>query len=278
MEPFVFRGAVVALTGAASGIGRAVALNLAAEGCTLALADRDAAGLERTALEARELGVEVSATVLDVAARAEVDAWAEACARRHGGLSLLICNAGVALGGTIEQVSVEDIAWLMGVNFWGMVHCVKAFLPALKPQPGAHVVVLSSVYGLVAPAGHAAYAASKFAVRGFAEALRHELAEARVGVSIVHPGGVDTAIARNARVGTGADASQREDEVRRFSATARTSPEEAAEVILWGIRHREPRILIGRDARQLDRLQRLMPVKYWGVIARHYARPGASRS
>jgi NADP-dependent 3-hydroxy acid dehydrogenase YdfG len=278
MEPFVFRGAVVALTGAASGIGRAVALNLAAEGCTLALADRDAAGLERTALEARELGVEVSATVLDVAARAEVDAWAEACVRRHGGLSLLICNAGVALGGTIEQVSVEDIAWLMGVNFWGVVHCVKAFLPALKQRPGAHVAVLSSVYGLVAPAGHAAYAASKFAVRGFAEALRHELAEARVGVSIVHPGGVDTAIARNARVGTGADASQREDEVRRFSATARTSPEQAAEVILRGIRHREPRILIGRDARQLDRLQRLMPVKYWGVIARHYARPGASRS
>jgi short-subunit dehydrogenase len=154
----------------------------------------------------------------------------------------------------------------MSVNFWGTVYGVKHFLPLLKRQPQSHIVCVSSIFGIIAPPGQAAYCASKFAVRGFAEALRHELEGTNVQVSTVHPGGVRTGIARSARIGAGADPSKGERERRRFERLAITSPQQAAERIMRGMLRGEPRILVGRDASQIDRIQRLLPTRYWRLL------------
>src|SRR5262249_37815579 len=168
--------------------------------------------------------------------------------------------------GTVEQLSIEDIEWLMGVNFWGMVYGVKHFLPILRRQSEGHIVNISSVFGIIGPVGHSAYAASKFAVRGFTEALRHELAGGPVKVSVVHPGGVRTNIANSARLGAGATQAAVERERAIFNMAARTSPEAAAERIVRGVLRDEERILVGADAWMMDRLQRLAPVKYWRLL------------
>jgi NAD(P)-dependent dehydrogenase (short-subunit alcohol dehydrogenase family) len=193
-------GTVAAVTGAGSGIGRALALSLGARGCALALADVNAGGLSETAaLVAKTGSPKVTTAVVDVAQRADVSRFASDVEEQHGGAQLLINNAGVALGGTFEDVSLDDFAWLMGINFWGVVYGVKAFLPQLRRQPAAHIVNVSSVFGLAAPPGQTAYAASKFAVRGFTESLRAELKGTPIAVSCVHPGGIRTNIAANAR-------------------------------------------------------------------------------
>jgi short-subunit dehydrogenase len=156
----------------------------------------------------------------------------------------------------------------MGVNFWGVVYGVKHFLPILRRQPQAHIVNISSVFGIVGPVGHSAYAASKFAVRGFTEALRHELAGGSVKVSVVHPGGVKTNIANNARLGAGADQAAVDRERAIFNVAARTSPEKAADRIVRGILRDEERILVGADAWMMDRIQRWAPVKYWRLVGK----------
>ena len=192
---------------------------------------------------------------------------------RHGRVTLLINNAGVALHGRFDEISLDDFRWLMGINFWGVVYGVKYFLPLLKKEPRAHIVNISSVFGIVAPVGQTAYSASKFAVRGFTEALRHELEGTPVFVSCVHPGGIRTPIARRARLGANTPPASRDEAVARFDRLTPTMPDAAAARILQGVERREPRILIGRDARGIDVLQRLRPGTYWKTLARRVQEP-----
>jgi NAD(P)-dependent dehydrogenase (short-subunit alcohol dehydrogenase family) len=264
------KGGVAVVTGAASGIGRALAHRLAREKMSLALADVDAPGLAETAREVSERfgekNISISTHVVNVSDAAGMEAFASDVIQRHGRVTLLINNAGVALHGNFEEISLSDFEWLMGINFWGVVYGVGNFLPILRRQPRAHIVNLSSIYGIISPAGQTAYSASKFAVRGFTEALLHELAGSNVGVSCVHPGGIRTLIAKNARVGAGVHSSIRDLNLARFERHAALPPEAAADRIVRGVKRNEPRILIGKDAIRIDRLQRLLPVRYWKVL------------
>jgi NAD(P)-dependent dehydrogenase (short-subunit alcohol dehydrogenase family) len=266
---------VAVVTGAGSGIGRALAQRLAAAGSALALADVDEAGLLETARSLEKKSALVTTHVLDVADEAGVRSLAEDVSAKHGRVTLLINNAGVAMEGTFEEISLDDFRWLMNINFWGTVYGVKYFLPILKREKRAHIVDISSVFGLIAPPGQSAYSASKFAVRGFTECLRHELARTTVHVSCVHPGGIRTAIARHARVGAGVKKDGLEEKVVLFEKMLRTSPEEAAARILRGVERSEPRILIGSDARQIDFVQRLRPATYWKTMAKAFAKIAA---
>jgi NAD(P)-dependent dehydrogenase (short-subunit alcohol dehydrogenase family) len=261
-------GGVAVVTGAGSGIGRALALRLAAAGSALAIADVDEKGLVETAASVTTKQAVISTHVLDVSSEAAVRGFAQDVAARHGRVTLLINNAGVALHGMFEELSLEDLRWLMGINFWGVVYGVMYFLPILKQQPRAHIVNLSSVFGIIAPAGQCAYSASKFAVRGFTEAIRHELEGTSVSVSCVHPGGIHTPIAKRARLGAHASESKRQAAIDYFEKVTPTSPEAAAARILKGVEKREPRILIGRDARQIDIVQRLRPATYWKMMTK----------
>jgi NAD(P)-dependent dehydrogenase (short-subunit alcohol dehydrogenase family) len=261
---------VAVVTGAGSGIGRALAQELAARRAAVALADVDETGLMETAASLGGKRAEATTHVVDVADEKAVGAFAEDVMARHGRVTLLINNAGVALLGTFEEISLDDLRWLMEINFWGQVYGVKYFLPVLKKQPRAHIVNVSSIFGIVAPAGQSAYAASKFALRGFTEALRHELEGGSVSVSCVHPGGIRTAIARKARLGANTPQETRKDSVARFDRVATIPPEVAAARILDGVERHEPRILIGSDARRIDILQRLRPASYWKALSQRY--------
>lgn len=271
------RGAAAAVTGAASGIGRALAIELAARGCDLALADRDEAGLQAVAAEIGKAGAttrKVTIHRVDVSEPSQIADFAQAAVAAHPGLNIVVNNAGVALMGTFDEIDQAQMDWLMNINFWGVVHATRAFLPHLSRQREAHIVNLSSVFGIVAPPGQTAYAAAKFAVRGFSESLRHELqvAESPIKLSVVHPGGVATNIARNSRSGSGVtDNARRTEAIERFDAVARTTPATAAQRIIAGIEKNEPRILIGGDARLLDLVQRLRPATYWKWLAKIFA-------
>ncbi|QOG18187.1 MULTISPECIES: SDR family NAD(P)-dependent oxidoreductase [Bradyrhizobium] len=263
------RGAA-AITGAASGIGRALAIELAGRGCDLALADRDEAGLKSLAAE---IGGErkVSVHRVDVGEASDIAQFATDAIAAHPVLSIVVNNAGVALLGTFEEIDQAQMKWLFDINFWGVVHGTRAFLPHLKTQAEAHIVNLSSIFGIIAPPGQSAYAAAKFAVRGFSESVRHELAVAGspVKLSVVHPGGVATAIARSSRTGVGlTDNARRSQMIERFETAAKTTPKDAALRIIRGIERNEPRILIGNDARFMDLLQRFRPGTYWAPLQR----------
>lgn len=255
------------VTGAGSGIGRALAQQLATAGSALAIADIDEKGLAETAASLTNKSA-LSTHVLDVSDERDVKSFAEDIVTRHGRVTLLINNAGVALIGTFEELSLDDLRWLMGINFWGVVYGVKYFLPNLTQQTRAHIVNLSSVFGIIAPVGQSAYSASKFAVRGFTESLRHELEGTSVSVSCVHPGGIHTPIAKRARLGANAPPNKHQEAIARFEQLTPTSPEAAAARILKGVERREPRILIGSDARQIDIVQRLRPATYWKMMAK----------
>jgi short-subunit dehydrogenase len=265
-------GAAVAITGAASGIGRALAIELAARGADLALADRDEAGLRTVAADIATANPrKVSLHHVDVASPEEIAAFAREAIAAHPALNIVINNAGVALLGQFHEIDQAQIEWLFNINFWGVVHSTRAFLAHLASRPAAHIVNVSSIFGIVAPPGQTAYAAAKFAVRGFSESLRHELqlANSPVRLSVVHPGGIKTNIARNSRAGTGVtDNERRVQSIERFDAIAQTSPKDAALRIIKGIEKNEPRILIGGDARFMDLLQRFRPATYWNVIAK----------
>jgi len=263
------RGAAAAVTGAASGIGRALALELAARGCDLALADRDEAGLRALATEIGS-NVKVSVHRVDVGEAAQIQEFAGEATSAHPSLNILVNNAGVALLGQFAEIDQAQMEWLFNINFWGVVWATRAFLPQLSRQREGHIVNLSSIFGIIAPPGQTAYASAKFAVRGFSESLRHELkmAKSQVRLSVVHPGGVATSIARNSRTGAGvADNARRTQMIERFERAARTAPRAAALRIISGIEKNQGRILIGNDARILDILQRLMPASYWSVLA-----------
>jgi short-subunit dehydrogenase len=269
-------GSAAAVTGAASGIGRALALELAARGCDLALADRDEAGLQAAAAEIGRAGSQkVTAHRVDVGEPQQIADFAEAATLAHPGLNIVVNNAGVALLGQFNEIDQAQMDWLMNINFWGVVHATRAFLPHLAGQREAHIVNLSSIFGIIAPPGQTAYAAAKFAVRGFSESLRHELqmAASPVRLSVVHPGGVATNIVRNSRAGSGVtDNARRAQTIERFDAVARTTPAAAALRIVTGIEKNQPRILIGNDARFMDLLQRFRPGSYWAVLARRIAK------
>jgi short-subunit dehydrogenase len=266
------RGSAAAVTGAASGIGRALALELAARGCDLALADRDEAGLQTVAAQiAKAHSPKVTVHRVDVGEPQEIEAFAQAAIAGHPGLNIVINNAGVVLLGQFNEIDQAQMDWLMNINFWGVVHSTRAFLPQLSRQREAHIVNLSSIFGVIAPPGQTAYAAAKFAVRGFSESLRHELqmAASPVRLSVVHPGGVATNIVRNSRSGVGMTDNERRGQViERFDRVAKTTPAAAALRIIKGIEKNAPRILIGNDARFMDLLQRFRPSTYWPVLAR----------
>lgn len=267
--PFPLRDAVAVVTGAASGIGRATALQLAGRGCHVAVTDRDGDGLGRTADTVRRTGVRVTTHRMDVTDGAAVAALPGAVVAAHGRVDVLVNNAGVSLAGTFAEASLDDVRWLLGVNLDAVIAHTHAFLPDLRRGSAAQVVLLSSLFGLVAPPGQVAYAAAKFGVRGFGEALRHELAGGPVGVTVVHPGGVATAIARRSRVAAGADADAERARSAAFERRfLRIPPDVAAARIVTAIERRRPRVLIGADARAGDLLQRLAPVRYWSLLAR----------
>jgi short-subunit dehydrogenase len=263
---FNVKGGVAVVTGAASGIGAELARQLAAKGCDLALADRNAELLAQVAAEARAKGVKVTEHVLDVADRKALAALPKAVLAKHKRVTLLINNAGVALMGRFDQVSLEEFEWLMDINFWGPVRLTHAFLPTLLAQRAAHIVNISSVFGLFAPPGQAPYVASKFGVRGFSETLRHELDGTGVGLTVVHPGGVKTAIATSARVSAAIDPAFGKEASEKFNTMLRTSAKDAAATILRGVERQAPRVLIGPDAKVVDILQRLMPGRYWSLM------------
>lgn len=273
-SPWPLRGGVALITGAASGIGAALAHNLARRGMHLALVDVDAAGLAAVAQAVAAAGTRVSTHPADLADAAAIAALPAAVLAAQGSVQVLVNNAGVALGGRFDQVAEADFDWLMAVNFQATVRMTRAFLPILARQPSAQLVNVSSIFGIVAPPGQTAYCASKFAVRGFSESLRHELAAAGspVGLTLVHPGGVRTRIAERARVAAQASADEVAREQAAWRALLRLSPEDAAEQIAQGIVQRAPRVLVGRDAVQASWLQRLVPVRYWALMARDIAR------
>ena len=258
-----------AITGAASGIGLALAELLAQKGFSLALADINADALDQLADKLRSGGCSVSVHPLDVADRQAVEQFAGDAAAFHGRIDMLFNNAGVALSETVEQVSYDDFEWIMGINFWGVVYGTKAFLPIMRRQNGGHIVNISSIFGIIGVPTQSAYNASKFAVKGFTEALRQELASSPIKVSCVHPGGIKTNIARNARFYTdmngGKDVQQA---ISGFDKLAKTDAATAAKVIMEGVEGNRKRILIGSDAKFLDLIQRLMPASYERILAR----------
>lgn len=267
MQRFTFAGRTCVITGAAGGIGGALALELSRRRAVLALVDRDTEGLDRVAGLARELGAaDVTTYPMDLSDGGDRRDLAAEVLGRHGPAALLINNAGVTLTGTFEQNSMADVDWLLEINLHAVIRMTKAFLPQLLARPGSHIVTMSSLFGLLAPPGQVAYATSKYAVRGFTEALRHELAPRGCGVTVVHPGGVRTGIAANARVsGIDPDGEQAR-QARRFAEAALTMPpEEAARRIVAAIRSRRPRLVITREARAGDWLTRIAPARYWAI-------------
>ncbi|MBW2509129.1 MAG: SDR family oxidoreductase [Deltaproteobacteria bacterium] len=272
-----FEDKVAAITGAGSGIGRGLALELGRQKCHLAVSDINEATLQQTVTEARELGVRVTSQRVDVADREAVYAWADQVVSDHGKVNLIFNNAGVALGSTVEKIRYEDFEWLMNINFWGVVYGTKAFLPHLKATGDGHIVNISSVFGLAGIPSQSAYNSAKFAVRGFTESLRQELDMLGYGVSAssVHPGGIKTSIARSSRMddsiwdlGIGREG---EDARDKFEKSFITSADKAAKTIIDGVQRNQRRILVGPDARVYDWMVRLLPTAYQRVAVR-YAR------
>lgn len=261
-----FKNNVAAITGAGSGIGQQLALLLARAGCHLSLSDVNEQGLASTRGLVEPFGVTVTTSKVDVSNRDQVAAWAKQTMADHGKVNMIFNNAGVALGSTVEGMSYDELDWVMGINFWGVVYGTKEFLPFLKASGSGHIINISSLFGLTSQPTQSAYNASKFAVRGFTEALRQELDMQKCGVSVtcVHPGGIRTNIANAARMNDsikslGMDPSK---STKQFNKLLRTPPEDAAQVILDAVRANDRRVLIGNDAKVLDLIQRVAPTGY----------------
>lgn len=275
MSRYSFEGRTAVITGAASGIGRALARALAERGCHLALADITAEGLEAIAAELRSNERRVTATPLDVGDRDAIHAFADAVKAQHGGADLLFNNAGVAAGGNFEAIDEDVFEWLIGVNFWGPIRMSRAFLPLLRQSDDAHLTNISSIFGVIAPAGQTAYSASKFGVRGFSDALRHELAGSNVGVTTVHPGGVNTNIAKSARLPEDSKAEDVQAAMDLAEKNLVMPPLKAAEIILSGVERRQGRVLVGRDAHLLGWMERFFPKSYWRLMQHRLHHPAA---
>jgi hypothetical protein len=276
----ILKNKTAAVTGAASGIGRMLAVNLANEGCNLALADINASGLQETAKLVGDR-VKVTTHIVDVSRREQVFQYADEAAGRHGGVDLIINNAGVAVGDFLETIPLEDFEWLMGINFWGVVYGTMAFLPQLKKRPEGHIVNISSINGIMPNPNNGPYCAAKFAVKGYTETLAQEMHGTSIHVSCVHPGGIKTNIARNARVNRAMFNLTREKGVSLYEEVVfRTTADDAAKIIISGIRRNKRRILVGADAKALDLLTRFFPetaVTLSNVFSRRTARKYANK-
>jgi short-subunit dehydrogenase len=260
---------VVVVTGAGSGIGRALAVNLARRGSLLALSDVDEAGLAETVELARRAGaVDVRSDRLDVADRDAMGRYALDVVQQFGRVNVIINNAGVSLTGDFTDLEYNDIDWIVGVNFWGVLYGTKEFLPHLIASGDGHVVNLSSLFGLISIPGQSIYNATKYAVRGMTEALREEMLVAGhpVGVTSVHPGGIKTAIARNSRVSAKEDKAATADLFD--TKLAKMAPEKAAEIIVNGILKNRARVLVGLDAHALHHMAKLLGSRYQDVVAK----------
>jgi len=255
-------------------MGRCLAQQLAAKGSSLALADVSEKGLAETIAVLGGASGKITRHIVNVADEPQVKAFADEVAAQHGRATFLFNNAGVALLGLLEEISLQDFRWLMDINFWGVVYGVTFFLPLLKKEKRAHIINTSSLLGFFGASGQGAYCASKFAVRGYTESLHHELLDTNVGVTCVHPGFVRTAIAQHAKVGHHAGAALRDQSLTRFEKVARTDAPAAAAKILRGVELGKARVLIGVDAYFVDIWQRLKPASYWNLIAKQFDDPG----
>lgn len=265
-----FNNKVAAITGAGSGMGRTLALQLAQRGCHLALSDINEKGLAETVELLSSTGVKVTSQKLDVANKAAVHAWADTVVSDHGKVNLIFNNAGVALGSMVDGGSYEDFEWIMNINFWGVVYGTKAFLPHLKASGDGHIINTSSLFGLMAVPSQSAYNASKFAVRGFTEALRQELELQKINVSAtsVHPGGIKTNIAKSARMDNSVKKiGMNEKSQEQFEKLFRTTAEDAAKIILKGVENNQRRVLVGSDAKAMDLMVRLLPSAYQKLVS-----------
>lgn len=269
MKRYVVDGGTAVLTGAAGGIGRATAHELASRGSNLVLLDKNAGALEDVAADLRVRRPDRSVTTYAVDLSDGDAALAAATSIRdaHPNIHLLVNNAGVALGGRLSQVSLDDFDWLMSVNFRAVVVMTHTLLPRLTATRGAHVCNVSSLFGLIGPAGQTAYSASKFAVRGFGDSLRLELAEHEVGVTTVHPGGIRTRIAEDARIGEGVDPDEHAAYADVWKRLLTIEPEVAARRIVDGIERRRPRVLIGASTYALDAAARIAPGSYGRLLS-----------
>ena len=279
-----FKNKVAAITGAASGMGRTLAVELARRGCHLALSDVNEAELVKTAELAGQHGVKVTVTKLDVANRDAVYAWADQVVRDHGKVNLIFNNAGVALTAQAESVKIQDFEWIMGINFWGVVHGTQAFLPHLKASGEGHIINTSSLFGLMAVPTQGTYNATKFAVRGYTEALRMELEMegACVSATCVHPGGIATNIALAGKIDEAVTAKTGVSEADHKRAANKlinvTTAESAAQQILAAVEKNARRVLVGPDARFLDKVVRLLGSWYQVLVMREVRKMNAKRA
>ncbi len=265
---FQFKGHTAVVTGAANGIGAALATGLAKRGCHLALMDVNAEGLQTVAEKLRSDHCRVTTSAFDIGDRDAIHRFADEVEQVQAGVDLLFNNAGVATMGTFDQITEENFDWLLNINLQGPIRMTRAFLPMLRRSADAHITNISSIFGIIAPPGQTAYSASKFGLLGFSDSLRHELAGSTIGVTIVHPGGIDTNIVASSR----APQETTDDEVRRVRKKVQNilvmPPEKAAEIILRGVERRRPRLVVGGDAKLTAVLQRLLPSRYWWWIQR----------
>lgn len=268
MKRFEFDNRTAVITGAASGIGAALAAALAERGCHLAITDINAERLDDVADSLRRDNRRLTTHVFDIADRAAVTECAEEVRQVHGGADLLINNAGVGVLGRFEDVSEEDFDWVMNINLLGPIRMTRTFLPLLQQSDDAHLVNISSIFGVIAPPGQTAYSASKFGLRGFSEALRHECEGTSVGVTTVHPGGVNTNIAQSSRAPADTSVEDFQRVLDAVQPQLVMPPAQAAEIILKHVERRRPRAIVGGDARFMALLQRLFPVSYWWWLQR----------
>jgi NAD(P)-dependent dehydrogenase (short-subunit alcohol dehydrogenase family) len=267
-----FNESVAAITGAGSGIGQALALNLAAQGAHLAISDINQAGLDATLDLLKDSGVKVTSQILDVSKKEDVAAWAQKVQADHGKVNLIFNNAGVALGATVEGATYEEYEWMMSINFWGVVYGTKEFLPLIKQAGQGCVINISSIFGITAQPSQSAYNAAKFAVRGFTESLRQELdiQGGNVTALCVHPGGIKTNIANSARQSDSLKSLGLDPKkgTEKFNKMLRKPPSEAASDILDAVKKNKRRVLVGNDAKAMDALQRILPTGYQRIFSK----------
>ena len=262
-----FKNKICVITGAGSGIGAACARAMAAEGAIVIGADLRMEMLEKVAAQVTEAGGTMEAHQLDVADRDAVFALAAKVEKTHGAADLVLNNAGVAHGAPVAEMTMDNFQWVMDIDFWGVVHGTQAFLPAMIARGSGHIANVSSIFGLIGVPTQSAYNAAKFGVLGFGEALRHEVKEQGIGVSTIHPGGINTNIVRHARFQQGPEMeAEREEAIQRFAQFTMTQPEGAAKTIIKGIKRNKARILIGPDAHLVDWVRRLFPTHYLSLM------------
>lgn len=263
-----FSNKVAAITGAGSGMGRALAVQLAKLDCAVAISDVVDENLRETESLIKEYDVKVTRHLVDVSDRSVMEQYASEVNATHGKVNLIFNNAGVSVTDSAEHMNYEDFEWLMNINFWGVVHGTRAFLPFLKEASEAHIINTSSIFGILSFPTQSAYNASKFAVRGYTESLRQELADTHIGVSCVHPGGVKTNIIKTSRYTPSDNESPTKEEFEEnFEQMAALTSDEAALIILRGVEKNKARILVGKDAKLLTWISRLAPVNYPRLLA-----------